>query len=61
MAKLRCGDWQLLKRIAPARGAGEQQRIISMKLCSKNVEVATHEQELTVVVHPDPSCYNIRS
>ena len=41
--------------IVPARGAGEQPRIISMKVGTKNVELVTQEQELTAIAHSDPS------
>ena len=41
--------------IVPARGAGEQPCIVSMKVGTKNVEVVTQEQKLTVIVHSDPS------
>ena len=41
--------------IVPARGAGEQPRIISMKVGTQNVEVVTQEQALTEIVHFDQS------
>ena len=48
------GQDRRVRIIVAARGAGEQPRVIGMKLGAKHVEVVTQEAELTVVFHHDP-------
>ena len=44
-----------VRLIIPTQIAGEQPRIIRMKVGTKIIEMVAQEQELTVIVHPDPN------
>ena len=57
---MRLGQYGRVRIVVPARSADEQPQIIRMKIGTKNVELVTQEQVLTVVFDLDPDLCDVR-
>ena len=55
MIKVRLGQDGRVRFIVLVQIASEQPCIMRMKVGTKTIEMVAQEQELTVIVHPDPN------
>ena len=56
--KLCSGQDGRVRITVPAKPSGEHTNIITIKLDIKDIRIVTQEQDLTIVVNPDPKEYN---